>query len=138
MENMAKTWPNRSFATTWPPRHLLPTSPSPAGLRPRTSHGHKLEPLSPLPASVSRPFTVAATQAHPAHEGDAAARPARHRTDRSGLAAAAAAERMSETGTSALLGPSDRFDRLRYWADLTAVHPFYLSHRREGVPPRRV
>jgi hypothetical protein len=115
MENTTKTWPNHSFASTWPPRHLAPLA---TDSRPRTSHGRKLQDEAPAGAAP-RPATVSASQTLAVGGGETAGR-----TSRSELSPA----------------PDDRFDRLRFWADCTAVHPFYFrgAHCREGAPPRRV
>jgi hypothetical protein len=117
MENTTKTWPNHSFSSTWPPRNLAPLA---ADLRPRTSHGRKLQGEDP-PGSRPRPATVSASQT--LSVGDPAGQTA------------------GAGGRSVLRpAPDDRFDRLSYWADCTAVHPFFFRGAlcREGAPPRRV
>ena len=141
MENMSKTWPNRSFASTWPPKHLLSTSPT--GPRPRTSHGHKIDAPA---ATAARPFTVAAPQMmsldeegdNDARKGEADAAHAPGRAPSVPAAAGTGAGGSGRDGAGAVIAADDRFDRLRYWADLTAVHPYFFSRRREGAPPRRV
>ena len=136
MENMAKVWPNHSFASTWPPRHLLPTDDDSSGPRPRTSHGRKRDGTAAAHGGA-RPFTVAAPQMLSLDDDRGAA-------ENGGGGAAVGGgtgqpDRSSVGGSSkVVVTADDRFDRLRYWADCSAVHPFFFSRRREGAPPRRV
>ena len=117
MENKTKTWPNHHFASTCPPRQLAPLATE---SRPRTSHGRKLQDTDPA-GTRPRPATVSTSQV---------------------LSVSDAAGQTTGRGERGEVAPppDDRFDRLRYWADCTAVHPFFFrgAHRREGAPPRRV